>query len=294
MGMIGLKGLHQEPHEPCSTEGRFGGGSRHDVRRLGHCPVRGRQGGARRALPREPPGHFPAHDGRRDVRLLHPVRPGQRPSAAPAVPGRRSSRSPSPRARCSSSSSGCSNRLFPKTIACLVYLQVSGVGPILGSGFWLIASERFNPRSAKQSFGGITAAGTLGGLAGGLLAERVAAVLGMGRSCRCWPRSTRSAHGRSGSSPRRWTPRRRRGAWRTRLNCRRRRRARVFARSRTSRTCAIWRRSSRSARPAPRWPTTPSAPRRSRTLGGGDYAAALLRHLLRGREPGHLRRPGRR
>ena len=52
-------------------------------------------------------------------------------------------------------------------------------GPILGSGFWLIASERFNPRSAKQSFGGITAAGTLGGLAGGLLAERVAAVFGL-------------------------------------------------------------------------------------------------------------------
>ena len=64
----------------------------------------------------------------------------------------------------------------PTLIARVVYLQVSGAGPILGSGFWLIASERFNPRSAKQSFGGITAAGTLGGLAGGLLAERVAAV----------------------------------------------------------------------------------------------------------------------
>jgi hypothetical protein len=67
----------------------------------------------------------------------------------------------------------------PTLIARLVYLQVSGAGPILGSGFWLIASERFNPRSAKRSFGGITAAGTLGGLAGGLLAERVAAVFGM-------------------------------------------------------------------------------------------------------------------
>src|SRR5262245_28590642 len=67
----------------------------------------------------------------------------------------------------------------PKAIARVVYLQVSGVGPILGSGFWLIASERFNPRSAKQSYGAITAAGTLGGLVGGLLAERVAAVLGM-------------------------------------------------------------------------------------------------------------------
>jgi hypothetical protein len=67
----------------------------------------------------------------------------------------------------------------PTLIARLVYLQVSGAGPILGSGFWLIASERFNPRSAKQSFGAITAAGTLGGLAGGLLAERVAAVYGL-------------------------------------------------------------------------------------------------------------------
>ena len=67
----------------------------------------------------------------------------------------------------------------PTLIARLVYLQVSGIGPALGSGFWLIASERFNPRSAKKSFGRITAAGTLGGLAGGLLAERVGAVLGM-------------------------------------------------------------------------------------------------------------------
>jgi hypothetical protein len=67
----------------------------------------------------------------------------------------------------------------PTLIARLVYLQVSGAGPMLGSGFWLIASERFDPRSAKQSFGRITAAGTLGGLAGGLVAERVAAVLGL-------------------------------------------------------------------------------------------------------------------
>src|SRR5688500_10833203 len=66
----------------------------------------------------------------------------------------------------------------PTLIARLVYLQVSGAGPILGSGFWLIASERFDPRTAKRRFGSITAAGTLGGLVGGLLAERVAAVVG--------------------------------------------------------------------------------------------------------------------
>jgi hypothetical protein len=46
---------------------------------------------------------------------------------------------------------------------------------MLGSGFWLIVSERFDPRTAKSEFGPIAGAGTLGGLAGGLLAARVAA-----------------------------------------------------------------------------------------------------------------------
>ena len=64
-----------------------------------------------------------------------------------------------------------------KAAAVAVYLQISGVGPMLGSGFWLIASERFDPRTAKRHFGQITGAGTLGGLAGGLLSERVAAGL---------------------------------------------------------------------------------------------------------------------
>jgi hypothetical protein len=58
----------------------------------------------------------------------------------------------------------------------VLYLQVSGVGPMLGSGFWLIASERFDPRTAKRVFGRIAAAGTVGGLAGGLAAARIAAL----------------------------------------------------------------------------------------------------------------------
>jgi hypothetical protein len=62
--------------------------------------------------------------------------------------------------------------------AILVYLHISGVGPILGSGFWLISSERFDPRTAKRLFGQIAAAGTLGGLVSAFLAERVAALLG--------------------------------------------------------------------------------------------------------------------
>jgi ATP:ADP antiporter, AAA family len=64
----------------------------------------------------------------------------------------------------------------PRIGAPFIYLQISGIGPMLGSGFWLIASERFDPRTAKRHFGQIAGAGTLGGLAGGLLAERTAAI----------------------------------------------------------------------------------------------------------------------
>jgi len=67
----------------------------------------------------------------------------------------------------------------PAATAVIVYLHVSGVGPLLTSGFWLIASELFDPRTAKKSFGRIGAAGTLGGLAGALVAERVASVYGV-------------------------------------------------------------------------------------------------------------------
>jgi hypothetical protein len=70
--------------------------------------------------------------------------------------------------------------MYPRVAGPLVFLIVSGVGPMLGSGFWLIASERFDPRTAKRRFGQIAGAGTLGGLAGGLLAERVAAVASVG------------------------------------------------------------------------------------------------------------------
>ncbi|MBI2827647.1 MAG: hypothetical protein HYX77_00060 [Acidobacteria bacterium] len=67
----------------------------------------------------------------------------------------------------------------PTLAAPAVYLQISGLGPMLGSGFWLIASERFDPRTAKRRFGQIAGVGTLGGLAGALVAERVAAIYGV-------------------------------------------------------------------------------------------------------------------
>jgi hypothetical protein len=67
----------------------------------------------------------------------------------------------------------------PRAAAVLVYLQISGVGPLLGSGFWLIATERFDPHTARKRFGQIGGAGTLGGLVGGLVAERVGAIFGV-------------------------------------------------------------------------------------------------------------------
>jgi AAA family ATP:ADP antiporter len=61
----------------------------------------------------------------------------------------------------------------PGVAASLLYLQVSGLGPVLGSGFWLMASERFDPRSARRLFGMIAGAGTVGGLLGGLGTARI-------------------------------------------------------------------------------------------------------------------------
>lgn len=63
----------------------------------------------------------------------------------------------------------------PRAAAVIVYLHISALGPVLGSGFWLIASERFDPRTAKKRFGQIAGAGTVGGLFGAGLAYSVAA-----------------------------------------------------------------------------------------------------------------------
>jgi ATP:ADP antiporter, AAA family len=68
---------------------------------------------------------------------------------------------------------------MPVLAARLVYLQISGLGPMLGSSFWLIATERFDPHTARHHFGRIAGVGTLTGLAGALVAERVAAMVGV-------------------------------------------------------------------------------------------------------------------
>jgi hypothetical protein len=62
--------------------------------------------------------------------------------------------------------------------ACVIYLHVVAFGALLLSCFWSLMNESFEPRSAKAAFAKISGAGTLGGLCGGLFAERVAAWFG--------------------------------------------------------------------------------------------------------------------
>lgn len=66
----------------------------------------------------------------------------------------------------------------PATWSIVIYLHMVALGAILLSGFWSQVTESFDPRMAKQVFGRITGAGTLGGVAGGAMAERVAAMAG--------------------------------------------------------------------------------------------------------------------
>src|SRR6478609_3717069 len=48
---------------------------------------------------------------------------------------------------------------------------------VLLSGFWSLIAERFDPAGARASFGRISAAGTAGGIAGSIVAERIASAI---------------------------------------------------------------------------------------------------------------------
>lgn len=67
----------------------------------------------------------------------------------------------------------------PKVASVVVYLHVVGFGSWLTSGFWSMINERFDPRSARRRIGRIAGMGTLGGILGGLIAERVGAYFPM-------------------------------------------------------------------------------------------------------------------
>ena len=65
----------------------------------------------------------------------------------------------------------------PRVAAVAFYLHLAVVGAFLISGFWSVINERFDPRTAKKRISRIAGAATVGGLAGGIVAERVAVLL---------------------------------------------------------------------------------------------------------------------
>ena len=182
---------------------------------------------------------------------------------------------------------------LPKLGAPFVYLQVSGIGPMLGSGFWLIATERFDPRTRQTPLR--PDCRRRHARRPGRRADRRT---GRGhrrpstRCCRCWPRSTCSAPGRSTAWPR---PATRPAPPRARVEpspgaLGRSRRFPACVCSRTRRICV----------------TSPAGPARHhqqrshrlslqrperRLLRPRRQPAALLRPLLRRHQPDHLRHP---
>lgn len=62
----------------------------------------------------------------------------------------------------------------PAPWSLVIYFHIIALGAILLSGFWSLMAEVFDPRTAKQVFGRITGFGTLGGILGGIMAERAA------------------------------------------------------------------------------------------------------------------------
>ena len=138
-------------------------------------PVHRRQGHPRRTVPRASGRHDAAGDGGRHGGRVDPA--GDRQLAQPARDRARHIRAGGLRrsARRSCSARGCCSSRRRAWRRRLVYLQISGLGPMLGSGFWLIATERFDPHTARLHFGRIAGVGTLAGLGGALVAERIGA-----------------------------------------------------------------------------------------------------------------------
>ena len=66
---------------------------------------------------------------------------------------------------------------WPRVGAVAVFFHLSALGAVLVSGFWSIINERFDARLAKRHIGKIGVGATIGGILGGLAAERVAVYL---------------------------------------------------------------------------------------------------------------------
>ena len=63
---------------------------------------------------------------------------------------------------------------YPRPTAILVFFHLSTASAVLVSGFWSIINERFDVQTAKRHIGRIGVGATLGGILGGVLAERTA------------------------------------------------------------------------------------------------------------------------
>ncbi|HEU4729620.1 MAG TPA: hypothetical protein VFT22_17110 [Kofleriaceae bacterium] len=63
---------------------------------------------------------------------------------------------------------------YPRPVSVIVYFHLATSGAVLVSGFWSIVNERFDVQSAKRHIGRIGVGATLGGIFGGVIAERTA------------------------------------------------------------------------------------------------------------------------
>ncbi len=67
----------------------------------------------------------------------------------------------------------------PSVVAWVVFIHVGALGPVTISGFWAAVNERFDAGQASRVFVWIASGATLGGVAGGIAAERIASSLSL-------------------------------------------------------------------------------------------------------------------
>lgn len=67
----------------------------------------------------------------------------------------------------------------PGPVAIGLYLHMGVFGSIVISGFWSVVNERFDPHTAKLQIARVAAGATLGGVVGGVVADRVSHLFGV-------------------------------------------------------------------------------------------------------------------
>lgn len=65
----------------------------------------------------------------------------------------------------------------PRVVAVALYLHMAVFGLLVISGFWSVVNETFDPHAAKKAVSRIAAGAAFGGVLGGVLADRVAALV---------------------------------------------------------------------------------------------------------------------